>query len=116
MLTESRGNFFVGSLFFIADTVSTNCTRLPQVRELLFKFEVSDAYIYNFCFKSGSTDKKPCKQLHSVLPSSPKRYKILECWPNTTSAWGSWGDFIFQWIGVIEDIPCYSSLGSLTCH
>jgi hypothetical protein len=30
--------------------------------------------------------------------------KYVERWPNTTSAWAG-ADLIFQWIGMVENIP-----------
>jgi hypothetical protein len=32
--------------------------------------------------------------------------KYIESWPDTTSVWGAEADFIFQWIGMVEYIPC----------
>jgi hypothetical protein len=46
--------------------------------------------------------------LYCKLPQEiTQEAKYVESWPNTTSAWAVWSaDLIFQWIGMVEYIPC----------
>jgi hypothetical protein len=38
--------------------------------------------------------------------SASQKAKYVESWPSTTSAWLAGADMIFQWIGMVEYIPC----------
>jgi hypothetical protein len=46
--------------------------------------------------------------LYCKLPQErTQEAKYVESWPNTTSVWAGWSaDLIFQWIGMVEYIPC----------
>jgi hypothetical protein len=91
--------------------------------------ELNVVYMYSIQMHSSSTQMPICNHhaaklircncgdcLRPWLGVRPKRLNTKRAGPTRLLPGLAGGDLIFQWIGMVEYIPCYAALGSPTYH